>query len=174
MVNKGIIGTIAGGVGVIIIFLAMTSIGLLQSPSQDQQAFIIQDVVLKLRSVNIVDVDEEKIVIKVAFDAFNPNMSSVVLESIRYNLYANGITIASSTIGERVEGFVTGTGKTFTMYGEFSMTLNDKVEVKKTEPLVRLWNDLQNDDVQWRVNGTFFVIHPIRAGVKDLDFDFTI
>ncbi|MFQ5940451.1 MAG: hypothetical protein ACE5KA_01975 [Nitrososphaerales archaeon] len=174
MLNKGFVGTIVGGVGVVILFLVMTSSGLLQQPSQDQQEFIIKDVVLNLRSVRILSVDEEKTVVEVAFDAFNPNTRSVVLESIRYTLFANEVRLTSSEIGERAEGFITGTGKTFTMYSEFSMTLKDEVEVRKTELLSPMWKDLQNNDVQWRVSGTFFVTDPVRAGGQELDFDFAI
>lgn len=173
MINKGFIGAIAGGVGVVIAFLVITSSGLLQPPSQDQQ-FVMKDVVLNLKSVSVVSADEEETVIEVAFDAFNPNRSSVVLESIQYSLYANGIRIASSEIGERAEGFVTGAGKTFTMYSEFSMTLKDKVGVKKNEPITQVWDDLQNDNVQWRVSGTFVVTDPVRAGGNEVDFDFAI
>ena len=172
VLNKGIIGSIAGGAAIIILFLVMIYTGLLDLPSQNQQTFVIKDVILDLRGVTTVLADEEKILIEVAFDAFNPNRSSVVLESIQYKLYADGITVAGSEIGERAEGFLTGTGKTFTMYGEFSFTLKDKVEVKKTELLIPLWNDLRNNDVQWRVSGTFFVTDPIRVGGKDIDFDF--
>lgn len=172
MVNKGLIGIIAAGVGVAIAFLAMTSSGLLQPPSQEQRESVSKDVVLNLRSISVVSADEEKTVIEVAFDAFNPNRSSIVLESIQYTLFANGVRLATSEIGERAQGFITGTGKTFTMYSEFSMTLKDRVEIKKTEPLDPLWNDLQNDNVQWRVSGTFFVTDPVRAGGQELDFDF--
>jgi hypothetical protein len=173
VINKGFIGAIAGGIGVVIAFLVITSSGLLQPPSQDQQ-FVMKDVVLNLKSVSVVSADEEETVIEVAFDAFNPNRSSVVLESIQYSLYANGIRIANSEIGERAEGFVTGAGKTFTMYREFSMTLKDKVEVKKIEPITQVWDDLQNDNVQWRVSGTFVVTDPVRAGGNEVDFDFAI
>ncbi|NMJ86288.1 MAG: hypothetical protein EX285_00310 [Thaumarchaeota archaeon] len=173
MFNKGLMGTIIVGVCVIILLFIMTSSGILRPP-QDQQEFVIKDVVLNLRSLDLVSVDEEKAIIQVGFNAFNPNMNSVVLESIRYNLYANGIRVASSEIGERPEGFATGTGRTFTMYREFSLTLNDKVEVKNTEPLIQIWNDLLNNKIQWRVSGTFFVTDPVRAGGQELNFDFTI
>jgi len=170
VISKGFLGTIAGGVGVVIAFLVITTSGLLQPP-QDQQ-FVTKDVVLNLKSVSVVSANEEEAVIEVAFDAFNPNRGSVILESVRYNLHANGIRIASSEIGERAEGFLASTGKTFTMYSEFSMTLKDKVEVKRIEPFTQVWDDLQNDNVQWRVTGTFVVTDPVRTGGNEVDFDF--
>lgn len=173
MVNKGIAGAIAGGVGVLVLFVVMTTSGLLQPPSQNQEQAIMKDVVLNLRSVNITSVDQDKAVIEVAFDAFNPNRGSVVLESIQYVLSANGVRLINSEIGERAQGFVTGMGKTYTMYSQFSMTLKDKVEVKKNEFLVPIWNDLQNNKAQWRVTGTAFVTDPVRAGGQEVMFDFT-
>ncbi|MEM2760292.1 MAG: hypothetical protein QXU32_01205 [Nitrososphaerales archaeon] len=172
MLTRGIIGAIAGGVVVVILFFVMTTTGLLRAPSQGQE-FVSMDVVLNLNSVRVVSVDEEKAVIVVAFDAFNPNRNAVVLESIQYSLYADGMKLATSEIGERAEGFITGTGKTFTMYSQFSVTLRDRVEVKKSQFLLPLWEDLKNGSVQWRVSGTSFVTDPVRAGGQELNFDFT-
>lgn len=173
MISRGIAGIIGAGVGVIILFFVMTSSGVLQQPTLEQRELVLQDVKLNLQRVEIVSVDDEMATIEVEFDAFNPNQSSVVLESIRYNLYADGIRVAASEIGERPEGFIAGAGKTFTMYREFTLTLKDTVEVRNSELLTSIWQKLKDDNVQWRVSGTFFVTDPVRAGGQELDFDFT-
>lgn len=171
MVSKGLIGAVGGGIAAIVIFLLIASSDFLRPPSEGQQ-FMMKDVVLNLKSVKVLSADEQNAMIEVAFDAYNPNKSSVVLESVQYRLFANGVRIAVSEIGERAEGFITGTGKTFTMYGEYTMNLRDEVEVKNNDLTSPIWSALQGGDVEWRVTGTFFVTDPVRAGGQELDFDF--
>jgi len=172
VIHKGVIGAVAGGIAVIGIFVFLTNSGMLQRPLE--QEGIGKDVVLNLNSVNVVSVDEDSAIIEVSFDAFNPNKRSVVLEAVLYTLYANGVRLATDEIGQRTEGFITGTGRTFTMYGEYSMPLNDKVEVARTEFVESVWSDLQNNNVQWHVTGKFWFTDPVRAGGEERDFDFVV
>lgn len=174
MINRGIAGAIAGGVAIIAVFVAMSSAGFLQPPA-DQEQFVMRDVELSLSDVRVTSIDEEKAVIEVLFDAYNPNRGSVVLEAIQYFVFANGVRVAVGEIGERAEGFwQPGTGRTFTMYGDYSMPFRDRLDVSKTVALEPIWDDLQNNDVSWRISGTYFFTDPLRGGGQEIDFEFIL
>jgi LEA14-like dessication related protein len=49
---------------------------------------------------------DNEVNIQIQFRAFNPNKSTVILEAITYNVFANNTRIVSGDIGEKLEGFV--------------------------------------------------------------------
>ncbi|MFQ5920904.1 MAG: hypothetical protein ACE5JV_02685, partial [Nitrososphaerales archaeon] len=134
---------------------------------------IMQDVALTLNGIEIKEIDEENATIEVAFDALNPNRSTMVLETIQYDLQADGIMLARSSIGERLEGAVVGTGQTYYLVSELTVTLRDTVQIKRTGVFEEIWGGLESNDVQWRITGLYVVTDPVRLGGQEKDFDFT-
>lgn len=183
MVNKGVIGAIAGGVAVLIAAVVafapglFAGLGQMQSPTMGPSGTPpaeAQEVILSLTSVNIKQIDEENATIEIVFDAFNPNKNTLVLEAIEYDLMADGIKLKESTIGERLMGMLTGTGQTYYLVSNTPLTLKDTVQLKKIEPFAEIWSNLQNNDVDWRITGLFIVTDPVRAGGQEKSFDFTL
>ena len=183
MVSKGLVGAAAGGASILaaIAFMAMSGFfpdpgAQLQPPAQQGGTTAapqgMQDVVLSLTNIQVQKIDEENVKIQVVFDVFNPNRRTLVLEKIEYNLIANGIRIAQSGIGERLEGLVTGTG-VYYVVPDLPLTLKDTIQLRKTELFSPVWNDLQNGKVGWRVSGSFFIIDPIGPG-GEKTFDFSL
>lgn len=182
MVSKGLVGAAAGGAGILaaLAFMAMSGFfpgpgAQLQPPMQQGGTTAapqgMQDVVLSLTSIQVQKIDAENVKIEVAFDVFNPNRRTLVLQIIEYNLIANGIGIAQSSIGERLEGLVTGTG-VYYVVPDLPLTLKDTIKLRKTEIFSPIWNDLQNDNVDWRVSGSFVITDPIGpGGEKPFDFN---
>ena len=183
MVSKGLVGAAAGGAGILaaIAFMAMSGIspfsGLHLQPPMAPSGTTpqgIKEVILSLTNIEIQKIDEENVKIEVVFDVFNPNRNTLVLETIEYNLIANGIRIAQSDIGERLQGALTGTGQTYYVVPDLTLTLKDTIQLRKTELFSPIWNDLQNDNVDWRVSGSFFITDPVRLGGQEKKFDFNL
>lgn len=183
VVNKGILGAAAGGVGILIAAVVMFTTGLfpplgqMQSPAGMHGGTApsgMQEVILSLTSVNIIQIDDESATIEVAFDVFNPNRNTMVLETIEYDLIANGIKLTNSAIGERLQGVVTGTGQTYYVISEIPLTLKDTVQLKKTGIFAPIWSSLQSNDVDWRIKGMYIITDPVRLGGQEKNFDFSI
>jgi len=183
VVNKGLVGAVAGGIAIAITALVMFASGLFPNPAQMQSPMgqhggmtpsLMQEVVLSLTSVNVKQIDDESATIEVVFDLFNPNRNTLVLEAIEYDLMANGIILSQSTIGERLQGVVTGTGNTFYIVSKLPLTLKDTVELRKTEIFAPIWISLKDNDVNWRIKGNFIITDPVRMGGQEKDFDFTL
>jgi LEA14-like dessication related protein len=183
VVNKGILGALAGGIGIAIVAVVMFGAGFFTPPVQPQlpsgdhggmSPSAMQEVILSLTSINIQEINNEGVTIEVVFDVFNPNKNTMVLEAIEYDLIANGIKLTQSTIGERLQGVVTGTGQTYYVVPNAPLTLKDTVQVRKTELFTPLWIDLENNDVDWNIKGLYIITDPVRMGGQEKDFDFTL
>jgi len=183
VVNKGILGAAAGGVAILIAAVVMFTTGFFPPPGQMQAPTGMhggtapsgmQEVILSLTSVNIIQIDDESVTIEVAFDVFNPNRNTMVLETIEYDLIANGIKLKDSAIGERLQGVVTGTGQTYYVVSEIPLTLKDTVQFKKTGIFAPIWSSLQSNDVDWRIKGMYIITDPVRLGGQEKNFDFIL
>jgi len=181
VVSKGLVGVAAGGAGILAAVAFMAMSGFFPGPGASLQPPMapsgttpqgMKEVILSLTNIQVQKIDEENVKIQVVFDVFNPNRRTLVLEKIEYNLIANGIRIAQSEIGERLQGLVTGTG-VYYVVPDLPLTLKDTVQLRKTELFSPIWNDLQNDNVDWRVSGSFFITDPIGPG-GEKTFDFSL
>jgi LEA14-like dessication related protein len=183
VINKGLAGAVAGGIAVAIAAVIFFASGLFPNPAQMQSPMgqdgmtiqpLMQEVVLSLTSVTLTQIDDEGATVEIVFDVFNPNKNTLVLEAIEYDLIADGIMLTQSSIGERLQGVVTGTGNTYYIVSKIPLTLKDTVELKKTETFAPIWTSLQNNDVDWRIKGNIIITDPVRAGGQEKDFDFTL
>ncbi|MFQ5969009.1 MAG: hypothetical protein ACE5J2_00735 [Nitrososphaerales archaeon] len=174
MVNKGLAGAAVGGASILAAVAFMAMSGFFPGPTSPSEATPqeMKEVILSLTNIQVQKIDAENVKIEVVFDVFNPNRRTLVLEEIEYNLIANGIRLAQSDIGERLEGLVTGTG-VYYVVPDLPLTLKDTIQLRKTELFSPIWNDLQNDNVDWRVSGSFFITDPIGPGGENM-FDFNL
>ncbi len=172
VVNKGLLGAVGGGVAIAVAAVVMLTMGFF--PMQSQQPFAMKEVTLSLTSVSIKQIDDEAATVQVVFDVFNPNKNTMVLETIQYDLIANGIRLAQSQIGERLEGVVVPTGQTYYVVQNTPLTLTDTVELTKTETFAPVWTGLQSNDVDWRIKGVYFITDPARSGGQEKLFDFAL
>jgi len=172
VVNKGIVGAVGGGIAISIAAVVLLTMGFFSI--QSQQPIAMKEVTFSLTSVSVKQVDDEGVTIEVVFDVFNPNKNTMVLETIQYDMIANGIRLAQSHIGERLEGVVAPTGQTYYVVQNTPLTLTDTVELKKTETFAPLWTGLQSNDVDWRIKGLYIITDPVKSGGQEKPFDFTL
>jgi hypothetical protein len=93
--------------------------------------------------------------LELIFDIHNPNMGTVMLESISYNLYSNKGRIVSGDIGEKPEGFVGSQANIFPIVGNGTMTVKDKKVVERSDSTQSDWANITNNSENYIVNGTF-------------------
>ena len=64
-----------------------------------------QNLSLSINSVKVLPVNDE-LRLEVAFNAYNPNKGTAILETIGYNVYLDNIRLSSGDVGSRTEGFL--------------------------------------------------------------------
>lgn len=84
-----------------------------------------QNLSLSIDSVRIVPVNDE-LRLEVAFNAYNPNKGTTILETISYNVYLDNLRLSSGDVGTRTEGFVDSLESVYTIIGNQTIVLRDR------------------------------------------------
>lgn len=128
---------------------------------------------IELENISILDVNEKEAIIEVQFKVTNPNYKSIILQTIKYDLYENNMKIQSSQIGERPMGMVDSSNY-FTLLSEQPTTLKEKITIKNTGNSPEFWDALTNNTPQWKIKGeASFNLSSITAGGENqMTFEF--
>ncbi|GIU72351.1 MAG: hypothetical protein KatS3mg003_1830 [Candidatus Nitrosocaldaceae archaeon] len=167
-VNTLQIGVIGGGIAVaafaIFIFFG------LERPEPEQLEF--KDVEFSVKSIELTNLNANETKVRVTFALTNPNPRTIILETIDYELFANGVRIAAAGIGERIAGGLVGSsGETYHIIPGGLIEVHDEVIIKKTSVNEEFWDDLQNNNVKLRIKGSYVITEPQRESGKEYTFD---
>ena len=145
--------------------------GIALSPSEISSVTLPLEV--ELLDISILEVNERAATIEVEFKVSNPNLRSVILQLINYEIYENDIRIKISQIGERPIGMVDSSNY-FTILNEAPTILRDTVTLKNTGNTPELWETLTNNTPQWKIKGVAsFNLSSITAGAEnEVTFEF--
>lgn len=126
-----------------------------------------QNLSLTIDSVKVLPVNDE-LRLEVAFKAYNPNRGTIILETISYNVYLDGLRLASGDIGSRTEGFIDSLESVYTIIGNQSIVIRDREALtddtlSKFDSQGKLIDSASSasgsgtdDTLQFNVNGTYF------------------
>ncbi len=154
-IGRGVVIAVAAGVAVVIAVVIVTALAPTQQQQQQQQ--VVRELSIMLDNVLVKSIDERSAVLEVSFTIVNPTSNTLVLEVIDYTLYANNIEVAESGIGEKLEGIVTGSGKTQYLLPKTPLTLKDTIQVNKSRALDNIWAQLDSSSIRWSVDGRYSV-----------------
>lgn len=120
----------------------------------------IQPISVELVDISIIEVTKRDARIEITFKLSNPNPSSVIVQVMDYQLFETGYSnekqITGGQIGSRPEGMVEFGSDYYTLLGENSILLTDKIVLKNTGNTPKLWSALENNAAKWRVSGDIF------------------
>jgi len=114
-----------------------------------------EPLVLSINKVTARAIDNNSAEVNIAFNVFNPNIGTIMLEAISYNIFTYSKRLLSGDIGEKPEGFVDSQENIFPIVGNSTLTLKAKGVVTKDNTDSGLWNDIVNNNTRYLVNGTF-------------------
>ncbi len=160
---------IAIGAGITALMIGV--IVLIQYPQGQQGSeptVAVQELRIGLDNVHVISKDDTTVTVEVTFSVLNPTRGTIILEYIKYTLYADGTRLAESMIGESLEGIVAGSGKTNYILPNTTLLLKDAMKITKSRGLEGIWDTLEGD-VRWKVNGTYSV-----TGWAEKQFDAAI
>ena len=120
----------------------------------------IQPISVELADISIIEVTKRDARIEVTFKLSNPNPSSVLVQVMDYQLFETGYSnekqISGGQIGSRPEGMVEFGSDYYTLLGNNSILLKDKIVLKNTGNTPELWSALESNTAKWRVSGDVF------------------
>jgi len=142
-------------------------------PSSDQAQREVLPLAIELEDLSILEVTDTDATLEIVFKVSNPNVKSVILQLVKYDIYESGIKLKTGQIGERAEGMVTGSNY-FTILNEQPTVLRDKITLKNSGNTPDLWTALMNNTPNWQVKGeAFFNLSSMVSGQENhLTFEF--
>ena len=114
----------------------------------------------KIKNVIVNKTNNEKAAnVQVAFDVHNPNTNTMILDGIRYNVYANNIHMTSGNIGTEAPEDVMRSENGFPIIGNSVVTLKDTQTVQKNNINAAIWDKMVAGSaatkVSYLINGTY-------------------
>jgi hypothetical protein len=134
---------------------------------------------IKLEDISVAKISERSATIDIAFKISNPNPRSVIVQTMDYQLFETGYSdfeqIAGGEIGSRPVGMVEFGSNYYTLLGENSIILRDKVVLRNTGNTPDLWKAFEDGTNTWRVSGAvFYNLSSMTSGQEnELHFEFT-
>ena len=149
-----IIGVLAAVLGVIAfsgpqIFNDVTEGGFGKISSGPIKVIPIQ---IEIGSFEVLSVTPEEAQIKINFKITNPNYKSIILETIKYNLYAGDKRVTISQIGDRPEGAIDSSDY-YTILSSRPQMIGETITIKNSGTDPDFWSSLQNNIVSWKIKG---------------------
>lgn len=153
---------LAAALGVILLsgssFVSNTSEDITKEISQVPQQ--IQPISVELVDISIIEVTKRDARIEITFKLSNPNPSSILVQVMDYQLFETGYSnekqISGGQIGSRPEGMVEFGSDYYTLLGNNSILLKDKIVLKNTGNTPELWSALESNTAKWQVSGDVF------------------
>ena len=149
-----------------------------ENNSQPSNVLQVKPLEVKLGEITVETISERNATIKVAFEIINPNPRAVIVQTMDYQLYETTYSdyeqIAGGEIGSRPEGMVEFGSNYYTLLGNNSIVLKEKINLKGSENTPELWNILRGDSPTWRVTGdVFYNLSSMTSGQEnELHFEF--
>ncbi|MDH3394700.1 MAG: hypothetical protein OEL52_00935 [Nitrosopumilus sp.] len=134
---------------------------------------------IELEDISVAKISERSVTIDIAFKISNPNPRSVIVQTMDYQLFETGYSeheqISGGEIGSRPEGMVEFGSNYYTLLGENSIVLRDKITLRNTGNTPELWSDFEDGTNTWRVSGNvFYNLSSMTSGQEnELPFEFT-
>jgi len=138
----------------------------------------VQSISIELSDISITEVTKREAIIEISFKINNPNPGSVIVQVMDYQLFetefSNKKQISGGQIGSRPQGMVEFGSNYYTLLGENSIILKDKIRLQNTGNTPELWSALENNTAKWRVSGdVFFNLSSMTSGQEnELHFEF--
>ena len=134
---------------------------------------------IELDDISVTKISERTATIEIAFKISNPNQRSMIVQVMDYQLFETGYSdteqISGGQIGNRPEGMVEFGSNYYTLLGENSIILRDKITLKNSGNTPELWSALESNTASWRVSGdVFYNLSSMTSGQEnELHFEFT-
>lgn len=134
----------------------------------------IKPIVIQYNGTSATSVSDQDATLQTSFYITNPNNTTIILESINYGVYANGILIGHGSLGERYEGNWQSSNY-FPLVEGTSTNISSMSTIQNTGNNPDLWSAIQNGTAKLTVAGTAYYATKNAFSGQDFttDFDFT-
>ena len=110
---------------------------------------------ISLNNLSFTPINNNDINIKTAFNVYNPNIGTLLLENIKYNILLDNIRISSGDIGKKPEGFVASQENIYPIIGNSTVILKDDKTISKDNRIAGVWSKILDEKSKFQIQGNF-------------------
>jgi hypothetical protein len=134
----------------------------------------IKPITIQYNGSSAMSVSDRDATLQTNFYITNPNNTTVILEAINYDVYADGLLIGHGQLGERYEESWQSSNY-FPLLEATSTNLSSKTTIQNTGNNPDVWSALQKGTTKLTVKGTAYYATKNAFSGQDFsqDFDFT-
>jgi hypothetical protein len=167
-----------GVLGGIIVVGPTLVVGGIGTDTTNQNVETLPPITIELVDISVLKISERSATIQVEFEIFNPNPRAVIVQTMDYQLFettfSNYEQLDGGTIGSRPEGMVEFGSNYYTLLGNNSIVLKDKITIPNTQNGGELWDALETNTASYRISGTvYYNLSSMTSGQENtLDYEF--
>jgi LEA14-like dessication related protein len=109
---------------------------------------------ISVANVTVNKINNNNSYIQVIFDVNNPTRGTIILEEIQYDMMIGNARLASGSIGEKLEGFLTPSADIYPIIGNSSVILKDRQVVNRHNLGALIWNKIYQGNAEYTIDGT--------------------
>lgn len=134
----------------------------------------IKPLSISYNGTSVVSSSEKDATLKTNFYITNPDTTTVILESVTYDIYANGMVVGHGQIGQRYEGSWESSYY-YPLVAGTSNNISDNADITNTGNYPDVWSALQKGTAKITVSGTVYYATKTAFSGSDFtqDFNFT-
>lgn len=138
----------------------------------------LEQLTVELDDISVLAINDRTADIEIKFTVSNPNSVSVLVQVMDYQLYETGfsetVQVSGGQIGSRPAGMIEFSNNYFTLLGNNSLVLKDKIALQNTGNMPELWSALEDGTAQWKVTGgVFYNLSSMTSGQEnEVHFEF--
>jgi hypothetical protein len=134
----------------------------------------IKPISIQYNGSSVISVSDRDAAVQTNFYITNPNNTTVILEFINYDIFADGILIGHGQLGERYEGSWQSSNY-FPLVEGTSTNIGNKAMIENTGNNPDVWSSLQKGTAKLTVTGTAYYATKTAFSGQDFSeaFDFT-
>lgn len=110
--------------------------------------------VVAIKGIKVSQVDDRNAEVEVAFSVRNPNKTTLVLETIHYEVYVDNVRMTIGDVGQSPEGFLASQSDIFTIVSGTTLTVRDAQTAVRTSAAADAWDRMVEGGATYTVAGT--------------------
>lgn len=168
-------GGIAAAAVAIFFLMGQGPIALPGSQQGAPQPSVVPPVVA-VKDISVSQVDGKNAKVKVTFTVKNPNKTTVILETIHYEIHVDNVRMTIGDIGQSPEGFLASQSDVFTIISERTLTVKDEQTAVRTGVAADAWDRMVEGNASYTVTGTYLyrlTLPNLQTTAGEQDFSLT-
>jgi hypothetical protein len=114
--------------------------------------------------------------VQVTFTVKNPNKTTIILETIHYNVNVEGLRMTIGDVGQSAQGFLDSQGNLFPIVSGSTLTVKDTQTVERNSAIAGAWDRMVSGNASFTVDGTYayrLTAANLQTTAEEKDFSLT-